>query len=195
MLLHEKALTRRAYRRDTIFALIVLALLVSGLWFIHRRSSRRQRRLVGEIERLHKRLLLYADVSGPARTQPDALGEPQQEMAAGPNEDQRFLMHVIEVVNESLPQGTYGVEAIASQLNMSVQTFRRRMKVAANESPKAFIQAIQMEKAGKLLAEYPKMPVTDVARQCGFDEVSSFTHVFKRVIGVSPTEYRDRTGP
>ena len=75
---------------------------------------------------------------------------------------------------------------------MSVQTFRRRLMSAAGESPKAFISAIQMEKAGKLLTEHPDMPIVDVAFKCGFEEASSFTHTFKRIYGITPSQYREK---
>jgi AraC-like DNA-binding protein len=90
-----------------------------------------------------------------------------------------------------MQQGNFGVEQIASELNMSVQTFRRRLMSAAGETPKAYIQAIQMERASRLLTHHPDMPVTEVARQCGFDETSSFGHTFKRIYGCSPTQYRE----
>ena len=75
---------------------------------------------------------------------------------------------------------------------MSVQTFRRRLQDAAGESPKAYIQAIQMEKAAHLLSNRLDMPVSKVANLCGFDETSSFGHTFKRIYGCSPSQYRDR---
>ena len=49
----------------------------------------------------------------------------------------------VQVVNDGLSTGQYGVEAVASEMNMSVQTFRRRLMSVTGESPKAFISAIQ----------------------------------------------------
>ena len=108
------------------------------------------------------------------------------------NPDRIFLKRVIEVVNEGFADKQWSVEVVASKLNMSVQTFRRRLMSAAGESPKAFISAIQMEKAGNLLTEQPDMPIVDVAFKCGFDEASSFTHTFKRIYGVTPSQYREK---
>ena len=108
--------------------------------------------------------------------------------------DRAFLMRVIEVVNEGFADKKLGVDVIASKLNMSQQTFRRRLMSAAGETPKAFISAIQMEKAGKLLTEHADMPVVDVAFKCGFDDASSFTHTFKRIYGITPTQYREKSG-
>ena len=107
-------------------------------------------------------------------------------------EERLFLMRVIEVVNTVMPSGNLSVEQIASELNMSVQTFRRRLQEAAGETPKAYIQAIQMERAAQLLTNRSDMLVSQVANLCGFEETSSFSHTFKRIYGCSPTQYRDR---
>ena len=136
--------------------------------------------LIKEIERL-KNEMMERKAETETETAP---------VSAVPDEDRLFLMRVIEVVNEGMAKGQLNVEHIASELNMSVQTFRRRLQNTAGETPKAFISAIQMEKAVKLLKESPDIPVLEVASRCGFEESSSFTHTFKRVYGVSPKEFR-----
>ena len=118
----------------------------------------------------------------------------QEEATQVPDEDRQFLMRVVEVVNEKMESGQLGVEQVASSLNMSVQTFRRRLQSAAGETPKAFFSAIQMEKAGKLLTDDVAMPILQVAVLCGFEESSSFTHTFKRTFNCSPTQYREQFG-
>ena len=40
--------------------------------------------------------------------------------------------------------------------------------------------------------DYPEMPVVDVAFRCGFEEASSFTHTFKRIYGMTPSQYREK---
>ena len=101
-------------------------------------------------------------------------------------------MRIVEVVNESLPTGEFSVEAIASRMNMSVQTFRRRLMAASGETPKAYISAIQMERATQLLTGNNDMPINRVATLCGFEDVSSFSHAFRRVYGCSPSQYKER---
>ena len=142
--------------------------------------QKQMQELVREIEKLKE------------KTEPTT-AEQQKASEEVESEDERlFLMRVIEAVNEAMPQGNFGVEQIASKLNMSVQTFRRKLQNAAGESPKAFIQAIQMERAIALLKNKPDIPVAQVANLCGFDETSSFGHTFKRIYGCSPSEYRDK---
>ena len=128
-----------------------------------------------------------ASMSEPSVT-PSAEEKPEE---VSSNEDRLFLMRVIEVVNEGMENHQIGVDQIASALNMTAQTFRRRLYSAAGETPKAFVSAIQMEKAGRMLKVQPDMPILDVAYKCGFEEASSFTHTFKRIYGLTPSQYRN----
>ena len=180
----ENTEVRQAHRRTIIIAIALILLLAFAAWLIInynlRRWQKQMQELVREIEKLKE------------KTEPTT-AEQQKASEEVESEDERlFLMRVIEAVNEAMPQGNFGVEQIASELNMSVQTFRRKLQNAAGESPKAFIQAIQMERAIALLKNKPDIPVAQVANLCGFDETSSFGHTFKRIYGCSPSEFRDK---
>lgn len=176
----------RQQHRYLIGAIIVILLLCAiAAWCVVRQMRIRQQQtqeLIKEIERLKEEM---SEKPTEAETEDVSASDV-------PDEDRQFLMRVIEVVNEGMATGQIGVEQIASALNMSVQTFRRRLQCAAGETPKAFVSAIQMEKAGKLLKDNPALPVLQVASLCGFEEASSFTHTFKRVYGMSPKQYREQ---
>lgn len=176
----------RQQHRYLIGAIIVILLLCAiAAWYIVRQMRIRQQQtqeLIKEIERLKEEM---SEKPTEAETEDVSASDV-------PDEDRQFLMRVIEVVNAGMATGQIGVEQIASALNMSVQTFRRRLQSAAGETPKAFVSAIQMEKAGKLLKDNPAIPVLQVASLCGFEEASSFTHTFKRVYGMSPKQYREQ---
>ena len=188
----ENAEVRKAHRRTIIVGIALILLIAVMAWLIVSRNRRRWQKqmqeLVKEVERLRAVPIQLPPLGGEAGDEDKAL--PQGE--SGDGAERLFLMRVIEAVNEAMPQGNFGVEQIASGLNMSVQTFRRRLQSAAGESPKSYIQAIQMERAVTLLTDNPEMPVSQVANLCGFDEASTFTHTFKRIYDCSPSEYRDK---
>lgn len=184
----ENAEVRQAHRRTIVVSLGLMLLMLFVAWLIFRHIRRNQQQqmqeLVAEIEELRNTLNENTEPA-PTTEQPNEEDELENEA------DKLFLMRVIEIVNEAMSKGGIGVEQVASALNMSVQTFRRRLQNAAGESPKSYIQAIQMERALKLLATNPDMPVAHVANLCGFDETSTFNHTFKRIYGCSPTQYRE----
>ena len=190
LLQQENEAERKAHLRTIIIAVGILLLVVVIAWIIIRRMRQRENQriaaLMDEIELLRKE-----SVKNDEKDVKSEESSVESAVKSIPDEDRLFLMRVIDVVNEGMREGQIGVEHIASELNMSVQTFRRRLQNAAGEKPKAFISAIQMEKAGKLLKERPDIPVLEVASLCGFEEASSFTHTFKRIFGMSPRQYRE----
>lgn len=180
----ENSQMQRSYRLYIIIGvLLLLALMAYGLWR-YRRDRCRIQELIAEISRLREETVAPVEVSA----EPAAEVPHEEEK---PDPDRQFLLHLIDVVNANLPSGRYGVENIASEMNMSVQTFRRRLLSVTGESPKAFISAIQMELAAKLLTDSPDMSVTQIANRCGYDEVTSFGRTFRKAYGISPSQYRD----
>ena len=166
-------------------ALLLLALLAFSMWR-SRRDRRRIQELIREISQLQE---------GPADAVDDQEDTEQgdaEDIVETTEADRKFLFPLIEVVNAGLPTGHYGVEEVASEMNMSVQTFRRRLLNVTGESPKAFISAIQMELAAKLLTNSPDMPISQVANRCGYDEATSFNRIFRKAYGMTPTQYREK---
>lgn len=189
-LLQENAEVRQAHRRTIVIAIALILLIAIAACLIIRRIRHRQQLQMQELVKEIERLKTPSDSPSTGGTQENL---PEEKTGwKGSEADKLFLMRVIEAVNAAMPTGNFGVEQIASELNMSVQTFRRRLQGAAGESPKAYIQAIQMERAVTLLTDNPEMPVSQVANLCGFDEASTFTHTFKRIYDCSPSEYRDK---
>lgn len=182
----ENEQERKAHKRTIIICIIAIALVAACAWAALRISRRRQEQKIQELVREIENL---KNAKADKAAQDSGTEQAQMEE---PDEDRLFLMRVIEIVNEGLPVGDYSVESVASKMNMSVQTFRRRLQSAAGESPKAYISAIQMNRASTLLTENPDMPILQVAGLCGFDETSSFSHTFKRVYGCSPKQYREK---
>ena len=165
--------------------LLLLALLAFGMWR-SRRDRRRIQELIREISQLQERPVDAVD------RQEETEQDDSQDTVETTEADRQFLFRLIEVVNAGLPTGHYGVEEVASEMNMSVQTFRRRLLSVTGESPKAFISAIQMELAAKLLTNSPDMPISQVANRCGYDEATSFNRIFRKAYGMTPTQYREK---
>lgn len=186
----DMRLSRRVYLIIGVaVVMLLLLLLVFSIWYVRRQNQRHIQRLIREISELKA-----SDVSGNATAD---LGEPASESEDDGTEkaaevNELFKLRVIEAVNVCLSTGHYGVEDIAGQLNMGVQTFRRRLQSVTGESPKAFISAIQMELAAKLLTNHADMPISRIASSCGYGEITSFGRAFRKTYGVSPSQYRSK---
>ena len=188
----ENAALTLANRRNIIIGLALMVCLLLAAWLVimhlRRRSRQQMQGLIREIEQLRAN---KHELSELVPEMPQQGAEPEPDNAEVQSADDRvFLMRVIEAVYDGMPRGEFSVETIASQVNMSVSTFRRRLLAVTGKSPKAYIQAIQMERAIQLL-DNPDQPVAQIAQLCGFSETSNFSHTFKRVYGCTPTQYRD----
>lgn len=193
----ENEQVRKARTRDRIIAVALLLLLAAAAWWIIRRQRHRQQqhinKLMHEIERLKAegeaaRAAMASsqdDITDVEEAVPD---EPAPTIV-GVTENE-FLTRVIDFVNDHLEQGDFGLENMADYFAMSVSTLRRRLQDATGVAPKSYIQAIQMQRACNLLDS--GLQIVDVAMQCGFTEPGSFTRTFKRVLGLTPSQYRTR---
>lgn len=65
--------------------------------------------------------------------------------------------------------------------------FRRVM----GRTPAAYITYLRIAKAQELLLDLD-MPIAEVAAECGYEDPLYFSRVFRREVGVSPSEYRRR---
>lgn len=178
----ENEQIRAAHRRDICIAIAIVAVLLFAGVVIARRSARRHRiamqQLIAEVDQIHEQ------ISTPTVVKP-------VEAPATQSDDQStFLQRVVEAVEQGLANGQADVAHIAAALHLTEQTFRRRLRDATGQQPKMFISAIQMERAADTLMLDTNRPISEVATLCGFDDASAFSHAFKRVYGVSPTQYR-----
>ena len=188
---------RYAHIRDLVIAALLLVLLAAGAWWIIRRQRHRQQQHINKLMREIERLKAEGEAARAAMVSSqesiadveEALPDEPAPTIVGVTENE-FLTRVIDFVNDHLEQGDFGLENMADHFAMSVSTLRRRLQDATGVSPKSYIQAIQMQHACNLLDS--GLQIADVAMQCGFTEPGSFTRTFKRVLGLTPTQYRAR---
>lgn len=54
-----------------------------------------------------------------------------------------------------------------------------------------YINSVRVQKSKELLLHCPQMPVRNIARLCGFEDPNYFCSVFKKLVRLSPSRYRD----
>lgn len=83
------------------------------------------------------------------------------------------------------------LEDLLSVTRMSRATFSRYFKKHTGKSLYKVIQEIRIEAACKDLTETHK-PVTEIAMDCGFSQISFFNRTFQRIVKCSPSVFRKR---
>lgn len=78
---------------------------------------------------------------------------------------------------------------VAAQANLSPYHFLRVYKRAFRETPHEYLTRLRIERAKTLLAR-GSHNVTEACFEVGFSSLGSFSTLFARRVGLSPSEYR-----
>jgi transcriptional regulator GlxA family with amidase domain len=83
------------------------------------------------------------------------------------------------------------VPALARRVSMSERNFARAFRRELGKTPAAYVEASRVESA-RIALESGSEAVELVAQRCGFGTVETMRRAFRRRVGVSPGDYRNR---
>jgi AraC-like DNA-binding protein len=127
------------------------------------------------IERLAGIFFIHAIREHMAAGWPPALADPQ-------------IGAVLKAMHERV-EHPWTVKALATEAGMSRSAFALRFKELIGQAPLEYLTQWRMYKAGRLLRE-DTGKLFEVASAVGYDSGGAFHKAFKRVLGVTPGEYR-----
>ena len=78
---------------------------------------------------------------------------------------------------------------VAKAVNTSVFYFCKMFKKATGINFTDYLSRVRIEKAKNLLLN-PNLRISEIAFEVGFQSLTHFNRVFKKVLGLAPTEYR-----
>ena len=79
---------------------------------------------------------------------------------------------------------------MAAVARLSPYHFARQFKTATGLPPHQYVIARRVERAKQLLQGGGDFSLAEVAARAGFSDQSQFTHHFKRIVGVTPGQFR-----
>ncbi len=79
---------------------------------------------------------------------------------------------------------------VAKYVGFNRSYFSKIFKENTNISPQSYLIQYRMKKAAELLTSTSLM-IGDIARSTGYNDALCFSKVFKSVMGVSPSKYRE----
>jgi len=83
---------------------------------------------------------------------------------------------------------------VAAEFHVSPRTLIRRFTADTGQSALQYLQSQRVRRAQHLLAA-TRQPVAEVARRVGYRDAATFSQLFRRVVGLSPRDYRAQFGP
>ena len=83
------------------------------------------------------------------------------------------------------------IEELAQLNNLSVSSFKREFAKIYNDTPANYIKVKKLEKAAQLL-QVSDQRITEIAFDCGFNDLANFTKSFTSKYNISPTNFRQK---
>jgi transcriptional regulator GlxA family with amidase domain len=83
------------------------------------------------------------------------------------------------------------VSAMASASGLTERSFLRRFKKATGQTPLEYVQTLRIEEAKQML-ETTSDPFNEIAAEVGYSEPSAFRHLFRKLVGITPSAYRTK---
>ncbi len=113
--------------------------------------------------------------------------EPQTEFFCESN----FIEEVKHFIHLKYLSPEFNVEYLCSSMHISHSHLCRIFKQSENMSPIAYINQLKMARAEELLKN-TSMSIYEISCMSGFREYEYFLRLFKRIHGISPTNYRKK---
>lgn len=88
-------------------------------------------------------------------------------------------------------QAKLNVEDLADRFGIGRRTFERRFKKATSNTVIEYIQRVKIESAKKQL-ESGRKTINEVMYDVGYTDLKAFRDVFRKLVGMSPIEYRNK---
>ncbi|WP_105382955.1 AraC family transcriptional regulator [Neorhizobium alkalisoli] len=103
--------------------------------------------------------------------------------------EQSAMQPVIDYINANLEK-PLPVHELAEIVGLSRAHFSRSFAESEGIPPAEYVLQQRLQRAAKLLTKADFLPVKEVSIMCGFDDPNYFAKVFRRIYGITPTEFR-----
>jgi transcriptional regulator GlxA family with amidase domain len=122
----------------------------------------------------------------------DAGQQPFASLLANRQVDDRLVANCQQWVAEHYGEAS-PVAAMIKLAGLPERTFIRRFTKATGMSPLEYVHSLRLEEAKQML-ETGEEPVEAIATEVGYEDASFFNRLFRRKVGLTPSQYRRRFG-
>lgn len=102
-----------------------------------------------------------------------------------------MLEPALEYLNRNYHSPELKISELARLSNISEKHFRRLFFELYDKTPHKYLRDFRLSKARVLLMDSSRQ-ISDIAIECGFSDVYSFSHCFKGCYGMSPRAYKEQ---
>ena len=141
----------------------------------------------GELEQAVTRLKQRMDRAGQGGEKGPA-PLPLPELKKG--DKSKYVLEAMAYIGEHYHEPNIGVAAIAQHLGISEGHLSHTFKKETNYTLLNYLTRYRIHRAMELLRDC-RLKVYEVAEQVGYRDIAYFSATFKKLVGMSPSEYQD----
>lgn len=103
--------------------------------------------------------------------------------------DQQFIERAYAIVERNIQEPELSVDHFAREMMVSKSLLFKKIKAITGYSIVDFVNMFKLRKAASQLAANPQLNISEIAFAVGFNDPKYFSRIFRKVFGVTPSEY------
>ena len=106
------------------------------------------------------------------------------------NNTSALYRYALQYIDTHYTNPDFSISAMADNMNITLSWLSTLFKQHAGKNLNNYVTEKRLERACLLLAS-PLYSIGEVAHKCGYDDAGYFSSLFRKKIGMNPTEYRN----
>ncbi len=111
--------------------------------------------------------------------------------ASVPAQENVLIQKMIDYMEENY-ENPISLDNLAGYIGLSKEYMCTLFKQSMQQTIMHYLLTVRISRARIFLIQYPEKKVLEIAQMCGFESPSYFGKVFKKEVGVTPENYRNR---
>lgn len=105
-------------------------------------------------------------------------------------EDQKIIERIQKAIDRNMDNTEYTVDLLARDIGMSRANLYKKMQMMLGITPNDFMRNVRLKRAAELLTK-SNVPINQLSLMVGFQTPRYFSQCFRKMFGVTPSEYRE----
>ena len=105
-------------------------------------------------------------------------------------EEEKMVAQMLKAIEAHIDDEQYNADQLARDIAMSRASLYKKMQTILGITPTDFIRNVRLKRAAQMLAD-TQLSINEIADRVGFVTARNFSTQFKKMFGVTPSEYRD----
>ena len=105
-------------------------------------------------------------------------------------EEEKMVSKMLKAIEAHIDDEQYNADQLARDIAMSRASLYKKMQTILGITPTDFIRNVRLKRAAQLLAD-TQLSINEIASRVGFVTARNFSSQFKKMFGVTPSEYRE----